>query len=160
MSKHDSRIGLLEREQEIIRIINVLLDNELEFIVVGGYAVSTYKKRFSIDLDVVIAENELKKIKKISKDLLKKLIPARVVLEWKKKRQAMAGVQLTIQDELENLPEKYTPAEKREKQLIVFQHIYDHYSDSKNNVYHPQLKTPQIRWLQKNANVDTQEQKI
>ncbi len=65
MSKHDSRIGLLEREQEIMRIINVFLDNKLEFVVVGGYAVSTYKKRFSIDLDIVISEKNLEKFEKI-----------------------------------------------------------------------------------------------
>ena len=54
MSKIDSRTGLLEREQEVIRLINLLLDKGLDFVVVGGYAVSTYKKRFSIDLDVVV----------------------------------------------------------------------------------------------------------
>jgi hypothetical protein len=59
MSKHNSRVGLLERENEIMRIINVFRDKELEFIVVGGYAVSTYKKRFSIDLDIVISEKNL-----------------------------------------------------------------------------------------------------
>src|SRR3989344_4255648 len=54
MSKIDSRTGLLEREQEVIRLINLLLDKGLDFVIVGGYAVSTYKKRFSIDLDVVV----------------------------------------------------------------------------------------------------------
>jgi hypothetical protein len=65
MSNSNSRIGLLEREQEIRRIINVLLDKEMEFIVVGGYAVSTYKKRFSVDLDIVINEQQIEIFKKI-----------------------------------------------------------------------------------------------
>lgn len=84
MSKHDSRIGLLEREQEIMRIINVFLDNELEFVVVGGYAVSTYKKRFSIDLDIVISEKELKKFE----DMLEK---EEYILNYEKKIELIYG---------------------------------------------------------------------
>ncbi len=60
----DSRTGLLEREQEVMKILNLLLDKELEFIVVGGYAISTYKKRFSIDLDVVVKEEDLENFEK------------------------------------------------------------------------------------------------
>jgi len=67
MSKIDSRIGLLEREQEVMKILNLFLDKKLDFIVVGGYAISTYKKRFSIDLDVVIKEEDLEKFEKILK---------------------------------------------------------------------------------------------
>ena len=65
MSKFDSRVGLLEREQEIMRILSLFLDKGLDFIVVGGYAISTYKRRFSIDLDVVVKEEELKEFEKI-----------------------------------------------------------------------------------------------
>ena len=65
MPKIDSRIGLLEREQEVMKILNLLLDKKLKFIVVGGYAISTYKKRFSIDLDIVIKEEYLEKFEKL-----------------------------------------------------------------------------------------------
>ncbi|MDO8460092.1 MAG: nucleotidyltransferase family protein [Nanoarchaeota archaeon] len=65
MSKFDSRVGLLEREQEVMRILSLFLDKGLNFIVVGGYAISTYKKRFSIDLDVVVKEEELKEFEKL-----------------------------------------------------------------------------------------------
>ncbi len=47
---------MLSRENEIIRLIRLLSESKLDFIVVGGYAVSVHKKRFSIDLDVVIKE--------------------------------------------------------------------------------------------------------
>src|SRR3989344_9369780 len=65
MSRIDSRVGLLEREQEIMKILNLLLEKEFDFIVVGGYAISTYKKRFSIDLDVVVKAEDLEKFEKI-----------------------------------------------------------------------------------------------
>lgn len=65
MSKINSRIGLLEREQEVMRMLSLFLDKNLNFIVVGGYAISTYKKRFSIDLDLVVKEEEFKEFEKI-----------------------------------------------------------------------------------------------
>ena len=65
MSKFDSRVGLLEREREVMRILALFLDKGLNFIVVGGYAISTYKKRFSIDLDVVVKEEEFKEFEKL-----------------------------------------------------------------------------------------------
>jgi len=65
MPKIDSRTGLLEREQEVMKILNLLLDRNLDFIVVGGYAISTYKKRFSIDLDIVVKEDNLKDFEKL-----------------------------------------------------------------------------------------------
>ncbi len=52
---------MLSRENEIIRLIRLLSDNKLDFIVVGGYAVSVHKKRFSIDLDIVIKEAHVSK---------------------------------------------------------------------------------------------------
>ncbi len=54
----NSKIGLLEREKEVLRLIELFIENNFKFIVIGGYAISTYKKRFSIDLDVVIQEDD------------------------------------------------------------------------------------------------------
>jgi len=65
MPKFDSRAGLLEREQEIMKILSLFLDKNLDFIVAGGYAISTYKKRFSMDLDVVLKDEDLEKFVKI-----------------------------------------------------------------------------------------------
>lgn len=53
--------GLLEREKEVLRLIDFLKEKNLDFIVIGGYAISTYKKRFSVDLDIVIKEEDLSK---------------------------------------------------------------------------------------------------
>nr|MBI4156943.1 hypothetical protein [Candidatus Woesearchaeota archaeon] len=61
----NSKTGLLEREKEVLRLIELFKDNNLKFIVIGGYAVSTYKKRFSVDLDVVIKEDDLIKFEEL-----------------------------------------------------------------------------------------------
>jgi len=57
--------GVLSRENEIIRLIRLLSDSKLSFIVVGGYAVSVHKKRFSIDLDIVIKEADASKFESL-----------------------------------------------------------------------------------------------
>jgi len=61
----NSKIGLLEREKEVLRLIGLFIENKFKFIVVGGYAISTYKKRFSVDLDVVIKENDISKFEEL-----------------------------------------------------------------------------------------------
>ena len=49
----------IERENEIFDIIQKFSD--LEFILIGGYAVSAYKHRFSVDADVMIRSEDLDK---------------------------------------------------------------------------------------------------
>lgn len=56
---------ILSRENEIIRLIRLLSGSKLDFIVVGGYAVSVHKKRFSVDLDIVIKESDTGKFEKV-----------------------------------------------------------------------------------------------
>ena len=57
--------GVLSRENEIIRLIRLLSGSSLDFIVVGGYAVSVHKKRFSIDLDIVVKEMDASKFESL-----------------------------------------------------------------------------------------------
>jgi hypothetical protein len=50
----------VKRENEILSTLNKLVEEELDFVVVGGYAVSGLgKHRFSVDCDVVISKSEL-----------------------------------------------------------------------------------------------------
>lgn len=44
----------IERENAIFDALQALVSAGLNFIVVGGYAVSAYKHRFSVDVDIVI----------------------------------------------------------------------------------------------------------
>jgi len=56
---------LLTREREIIRLISLIKDLTLPYIIVGGYAVATIMKRFSVDLDIVIKKENEEEFKKI-----------------------------------------------------------------------------------------------
>src|SRR3972149_11224921 len=56
----------VDRENEVLRIIDVLSKSGAEFIVVGGYAVSSLARhRFSVDSDVVVRNKDLKRLDSI-----------------------------------------------------------------------------------------------
>ena len=58
----------IKRENEIFNILAVFKENGLNFILIGGYAVSAFKHRFSIDADIVIKEKDLQKFRDILKE--------------------------------------------------------------------------------------------
>ena len=70
---------LIKKENHIFEILQKFIDADLEFVIVGGYAVSAFKHRFSVDADIVVKseclsgfENILKKqgfMKTITKQL-------------------------------------------------------------------------------------------
>lgn len=50
--------AFIKRENRILDTLQAFSDRSREFIVVGGYAVSAYKHRFSVDADVVIRKED------------------------------------------------------------------------------------------------------
>jgi len=56
----------VKRENEILRVLKRLTQKKLDFIVVGGYAVSGLAKhRFSVDCDIVVPKRELKEFEEV-----------------------------------------------------------------------------------------------
>lgn len=58
----------LARENEIFSIIGEFSKASLDFILVGGYAVSAYRHRFSVDADIVIKKEEYEIANKVLVD--------------------------------------------------------------------------------------------
>lgn len=57
------------RENEILRILRKMTEKRLDFVVVGGYAVSSLARhRFSVDCDLVVSRSELEKIEDFLKE--------------------------------------------------------------------------------------------
>ena len=49
----------VRRQNEIFRVLKKLTEEKLDFVVVGGYAVSGLAKhRFSVDCDIVLPKRE------------------------------------------------------------------------------------------------------
>jgi len=84
-----------------------------------------------------LKKKEKEKIKSIAKELLEKLKRERLVLDWRRKQQARAGVELTIQKILDRgLPSEAYPEDiYREKCRLVYQHVYDSYFGQNRSVY-------------------------
>jgi len=51
--------GFVDRENEIFDILQAFKAEDLDFVVVGGYGVSAYQHRFSVDADLVIQSEDL-----------------------------------------------------------------------------------------------------
>src|SRR3989339_405726 len=55
----------IERENEILGILEKFSEADLKYIIVGGYAVSAYRHRFSVDADIVIKREDVDKFAEI-----------------------------------------------------------------------------------------------
>jgi len=73
---------LIKKENEIFDILQRFIGKDLNFIIIGGYAVSAFKHRFSVDADIVVKSEDLPKFE----DILRK-----------------TGFKKTITKELENI---------------------------------------------------------
>ena len=58
---------LIKRENKIFEVLQEFVNENLEFIIIGGYGVSAYKHRFSVDADLIIKERDLSKIEDVLK---------------------------------------------------------------------------------------------
>lgn len=59
-------MAFIERENEILKTIRSLVDTGLDFIVVGGYAVSALARhRFSVDCDIVISKDSVNEFEEL-----------------------------------------------------------------------------------------------
>ena len=94
--------SLIKKENDIFEILQKFIDNGLDFIVVGGYAVSAFKHRFSVDADIVIKSSDLPKFE----SLLEK-----------------EGFKRTITKELENI--YFSKFERYEKEQVSVDILID-----------------------------------
>ena len=90
---------LIKKENDIFEILQKFIGSNLEFILIGGYAVSAFKHRFSVDADIVIKSLDLPKFEGI----LKKV-----------------GFKKTITKELENIySSKFVRYEKEQASVDI-----------------------------------------
>ena len=75
--------------------------------------------------DVKLSRKEKEEVKAIACELLDTLKAERLVLDWRKRQQTRASVQVAICDILDRLPEAYDPNLYQQKFQLVYQHVYD-----------------------------------
>jgi type I restriction enzyme R subunit len=87
--------------------------------------------------DVKLTRKERDSVKHVAKELLDTLKAERLVLDWRKRQQTRASVQLQIVKTLDKLPESYDKPLYEEKCQLVYQHVYDSYYGAGRSVYAP-----------------------
>jgi type I restriction enzyme R subunit len=85
---------------------------------------------------IELSDADRDKVKSTARELLATLKAGRLVLDWRKRQQARAEVQVTIEKLLDQgLPRAYTPELFEQKTTAVFQHVYDAYYGAGRSVY-------------------------
>ncbi len=95
---------LIKRENEILETLQKFIDNKLDFIIIGGYGISAYKHRFSVDADIIIRKEDKEKFedilikKKFVKTIMKKLnhVYASEFIRYETKEQLPISIDLLI----------------------------------------------------------------
>jgi type I restriction enzyme R subunit len=85
--------------------------------------------------DMKLTRKEKEDVKQVAHDLLDTLKAERLVLDWRKKQQTRASVQLTIEEYLDKLPQTYIPEIYQQKCQVVYQHVYDSYYGEEKSIY-------------------------
>jgi type I restriction enzyme, R subunit len=78
--------------------------------------------------DINLTKQEEQEVKQVAKELLATLKREKLVLEWRKRQQTKASVEVAIKDILDKLPESYSAEVYELKCQEVYQHIYENYS--------------------------------
>lgn len=84
-----------------------------------------------------LTKNEEEVVKKVCRDLVATLKREKLVLDWREKQQARAGVMQTIRLALRppHLPESFDRDLRLEKLALTYAHVYDHYYGPGENAY-------------------------
>jgi type I restriction enzyme R subunit len=84
---------------------------------------------------IKLTKKEEKQVKKVARELLQTLKTEKLVLDWRKKQQARAGVQVCIRDYLDELPPAFAPGVCEQKCVLAYHHIYDSYLGEGKGIY-------------------------
>jgi type I restriction enzyme, R subunit len=92
---------------------------------------------FDLLLKEKLNPDEREKVKKTAKELLAKLKQEKLVIDWREKEIARAGVKTTISKVLyDSLPEPtYSEKDCEHKGVQIYNFVYEHYHDAQNFVY-------------------------
>lgn len=85
-----------------------------------------------------LSKAEEAEAKKVCRELLDTLKREKLILDWREKQQARAGVMQAIKLGFRKLPSPYTRDVREEKQARAYAHVYDHYFGGGESAYFDQ----------------------
>ena len=77
--------------------------------------------------DMQLSEAQTREVKRIARDLLVTLKSEKLVLDWRKRQQSRAAVQVAVKTAIWQLPESFSDTVCQQKSALVYQHVYDNY---------------------------------
>lgn len=83
---------------------------------------------------VALSDADREAVKTVAREVLA-AVKGVLVLDWRKKQQARAGVRLAIRRALNGLPERYSRAAFMEVYDALYQHVYEAYPNAGRSVY-------------------------
>jgi type I restriction enzyme, R subunit len=86
--------------------------------------------------EITLSKKEEREVKTVARELLETLKREKLVLDWRKKQQSRAAVQVTISEMLDHLPRCFTPDVYTQKCDAMYQHVYDSYYGQGRSVDH------------------------
>jgi type I restriction enzyme R subunit len=84
---------------------------------------------------VKLTKKQVQQVKKVARELLQTLKNDKLVLDWRKKQQARAAVEVCIRDCFDQLPAVFTPELREEKCALTYQHVFDAYLGEGRSIY-------------------------
>lgn len=84
-----------------------------------------------------LTDKEVDQVKAVVRELLSTLKDEKLVLDWRKRQQARAAVQHSIEVALDSLPRNYDARLYQQKCGDVYQHVYESYYGEGRSVYQP-----------------------
>ena len=85
--------------------------------------------------EINLSKQEESVVKQVAKELLKTLKQEKLVLDWRKRQQTRAGVEVVIKDILDKLPQSYSAELYDKKCREIYQHIYESYTGRGRSIY-------------------------
>jgi type I restriction enzyme, R subunit len=121
--------------QELLKFGRTLSDEEARALAEGlsdeQLAIFDLLTRPSPDL----SDDERGQVKSVAEELLKTLLRDKIVLDWRKEQSTRAAVRVTVEEVLDQLPEKYSRQVYAQKCDAVYQHVFDCYWDDGHSAY-------------------------
>ena len=77
--------------------------------------------------DPPLTKAEETEVKKVCRELLATLKREKLVLDWREKQQARAGVMQAVKVEIRRLPSPFTGEIRQAKQSRIYAHVFDRY---------------------------------
>ena len=77
--------------------------------------------------DAQLTADQTREVKRIARDLLATLKAEKLVLDWRRRQQTRAAVQVAVKTAIWKLPESFSDSVCQQKSALVYQHVYDNY---------------------------------